>query len=305
MQRVARGIISVGGGKGGVGKSVVAANMAVAMAEEGHDVVVVDADLGGANQHTLFGVTKPGPTLQTFLEHGVESLEDARVPTSVRGVSLIRGATAVYGAANPGHASKQRLLRHVEALRADFIVIDVGAGAAFNQLDVFDAAEHKLVVLTPQLTSVENGYGFVKAAVFRALTPLLKAHGFETLLDGAGAETKKLSTGLREACTCSPKFAAEVSHTLAQFGLHLFGNQVGEAREEAVFTAVSRMIRDFLSVDAPVVATAKASRAMHESVNARTPLLSAHRHDDVSLALRRTAQVLLHRARSTHPAHVH
>ncbi len=295
MQRVAERIISVGGGKGGVGKSVVAANLALAMAEQGKDVVLVDADLGAANLHTLLGVEKKGPSLQSFLSHEIDSLEQARVSTRYPGLSLVRGAAALPGAANIPHAQKLRLLRHINALQAQVVVIDVGAGVAYNQLDLFDFAEQKLVVLTPQLTSLENAYGFVKSSVYRVLASVLRPHGFDTLLERATttAETATLQGLLGEAYACSPKLKAEVQETLENFHVRLFGNQVHETREGNVFRAVAKMMHEFLAISTPVLGFARSTRAVHESVNRRTPFLAGARGDESAQALRDAAEVLL------------
>lgn len=300
LTRTAERIISVGGGKGGVGKSVVATNLAVAMAEAGKEVVLVDADLGAANLHTLLGVEKPGPTLQAFLEHELESLELARVATRVPRLSLVRGASAAPGAANINHTQKLRLLRNIEALEAQIVVIDVGAGAAYNQLDLFDLADQKLVVLTPQLTSLQNAYGFVKGAVYRRLAGVLKPHGFEGLLDGAAAtaETVRLQALLKDACDCSPKLRAEVQEALATFRVRLFGNQVIDAREATVFRAVAKMMNDFLGLSVPLLGFAWATRAVHDSVNKRRPFLLDAKSEESAAALRLAAQVLLDELRS-------
>ncbi|MBX7098355.1 MAG: P-loop NTPase [Myxococcaceae bacterium] len=294
-RRVAERIISIGGGKGGVGKSVVAANLAVAMAEEGREVVLVDADLGAANQHTLFGVEKPGPTLQSFIDHEIESLEQARVLTKVPRLTLVRGASAVVGAANISHTQKGRLLRHIEKLEAQVVVVDVGAGTAFNQLDLFDLADLKLVVLTPQLTSIQNAYAFVKGAVYRTVQAVLKQHGFEEVLASKAelAETARLEVLLQATFDCSPKVEAEVRMALQGFKARLFGNQVQDAAESTVFRAVARMLNDFLSISAPFLGFARATRALHDSVNRRRPYLLDARHDESALALRQTARVLL------------
>lgn len=293
--RVAERIISVGGGKGGVGKSVVSANLAVAMAQEGQNVVLVDADLGAANQHTLFDVTRNGPSLQTFLDRGIDSLDAALVETGVRRLSLVRGSSATYGAANPTFGQKQRLIRHVEALEADVVIVDVGAGSAFNQLDLFDMADVKLLVIAPQLTSVENAYAFVKAAIYRTLTPILHANGFDGLFDqgNSHSETAKLGALLKDAFSCSPKFAAEVRETLQNFRLNLFGNMVNDTREAAIFAAMSRMIGDFLSLKVPVLGFSRYNRGIHDSVNQRRPYLLDKRDDEVAFALRQTARRLM------------
>lgn len=296
--RVAERIISVGGGKGGVGKSVVATNLAVAMADEGKEVVLVDADLGAANLHTLLGLEKPGPTIQSFLEHEVESLEMARVATRVPRLSLVRGAGAIPGAANINHGQKMRLLRNIAALEAQIIIVDVGAGAAYNQLDLFDMADQKLVVMTPQLTSLQNAYGFVKGAVYRVLSAILRPYGFEELLDSskATAETAQLQTLLKDAYACSPKLKAEVQEALSTFRVRLFGNQVIDPREGTVFRAVGKMMADFLNISAPLLGFARATRGVHDSVNRRKPFLLDAKSEETATAMREAAHVLLEEA---------
>jgi flagellar biosynthesis protein FlhG len=291
--RRARRIITVGGGKGGVGKSVVAANLSVAMAQAGAEVVLVDADLGAANQHTLFGLERPGPTVQSFLDHEVESLEAARTPTLLPRLSLVRGASAVFGAANPTWAEKQRLLRHLEGLDAAVVVVDVGAGTAFNQLDLFGAGDLKVVVLAPQLTALENAYAFVKGSVYRVLGPLLETHGFKGLLEGPAAETARVSLLLGEALACSPKLAAEVEELLRSQRMTLFGNLLNDPREAAVLPALQKMMRDFLSLEVSTLGHARTTQAVHDSVNRRRPVVLEAPHDEAAMAFRRAAVALL------------
>lgn len=297
MSRAAERIISVGGGKGGVGKSLVSTNLAIAMAQEGRRVVLVDADLGASNLHTLLGLERPGPTLQSFLEHEVESLEEARVETNVPGLSLVRGASAVVGSANISHGQKQRLLRHLRDLTADVVVVDVGAGTGFNQVDLFDVGDLKLAVMTPQLTSIQNAYAFVKGTVYRRLGRLMKTHGLEGALaekhDGPGHEMASLRAVLRDVFAASPALEAEVRRELSRFRLRLFGNQVYDPREAGVFRAVGKMMTDFLSVAAPLLGFARASRLMHDSATQRRPYLLLAKHEESALALRAAARALL------------
>jgi flagellar biosynthesis protein FlhG len=295
MSRVAERIISVGGGKGGVGKSLVSVNLAIALAQLGRRVVLVDADLGAANLHTLLGIEKAGPTLQSFIDKDIESLDDARVDTQVPGLSLVRGASAVVGAANIGHAQKQRLLRHITLLDADAVVVDVGAGTGFNQVDLFDIGDLKLLVMTPQLTSIQNAYAFVKSAIYRRLARLLKQHGFDGALDEEGPhhEVASLRAVLRDVLAASPKLEAEVRADLAAFRLRLFGNQVYDPREVGIFRAVGKMMTDFLSVAAPLVGFARASRLLHDSATQRRPYLLIAKHEESAEALRSAARALL------------
>src|ERR1700737_2923194 len=87
----ARHIIAIGGGKGGVGKSLLAANLGIYLAQLGKRVVLIDADLGGANLHTFVGVERPKVTLGDFFEKRVARIEDCIVDTGVKGLGLVSG----------------------------------------------------------------------------------------------------------------------------------------------------------------------------------------------------------------------
>ena len=180
-----RRIIAVGGGKGGIGKSMVSANLGVALAQAGHKVLLVDADLGGANLHTCLGVGPPESTLSDFLRRGKANLEEVMVATGVPGLSLIAGAQDSLDAANLKYAQKQKLLRTLLAQTADYLILDLGAGTSFNTLDFFLLADHGLLVVLPEPTSVENAYRFVKAAFFRKLQQVESQYGIQDLVEGA------------------------------------------------------------------------------------------------------------------------
>ena len=160
---------AIGGGKGGIGKSAIAANLGVILAQLGHRVVLIDADLGGANLHTMLGVSGSGPTMADFVFRRRDSLEDVTVATNTPGLRLISGNRSPVEMANPRYAQKLRLLRHIAGLPADHVILDLGAGTSFNVLDFFLAAEHGVLVVVPEATSVENAYHFLKAAFFRKL----------------------------------------------------------------------------------------------------------------------------------------
>src|SRR5216684_1690974 len=116
-------IWSVGGGKGGIGKSVATANMGVALAQKGKSVILVDADLGGANLHIYFGIKHPPQSLGDFLKGRSQSLEEVAIPTGVPGLRLISGASEILGMANPAYAQKLKLISHIKNLNADYILV--------------------------------------------------------------------------------------------------------------------------------------------------------------------------------------
>jgi flagellar biosynthesis protein FlhG len=137
--------VAIGGGKGGVGKSVVALNLALSIAKLGARVIVVDADLGSANLHTMLGIDRPGLTLQALLDGRVKDLSEVVLPTGYANLQLVPGSVAVPGAANLHHGRKQKLLRQLEQLDCEIVVIDCGAGIHFNTVDLFTAADMQLL----------------------------------------------------------------------------------------------------------------------------------------------------------------
>src|SRR5436853_5119850 len=100
VARPQRQIWSVGGGKGGIGKSLLTASLGYQLAQLGKRVVLLDADLGGANLHTCLGVPSPQATLGDFIQRKVANIEDIAVETGIPGLRLISGASDFLSAAN-------------------------------------------------------------------------------------------------------------------------------------------------------------------------------------------------------------
>jgi len=169
-------IIAVGGGKGGVGKSVLAIALGAALAREGRSVILADLDLGAANLHTYLGVLGRTPTIADFILNKVSSLEAIVVETPEKNLGLVSGAGFVPGATNPAHWMKQKLLRHLKSLPADYVIIDLGAGVHFNTLDFFGIAGRGVVITAPEPGAVMNAYGFIKGALFRRMQTVFRNH---------------------------------------------------------------------------------------------------------------------------------
>lgn len=165
-------ILAIGGGKGGAGKSVFSTIMAFWLARMGHRTVLMDVDLGGANLHTLLGIKNPDRTLNDFITRKFNDLGDICIDTSEKNLRLISGASDVLSLANPHFSQKIKLMTHLSRLDADYVVLDLGAGTSFNVLDFFLIAHKKIIVLTPEPTSIQNAYIFVRNAVYRKLSRL-------------------------------------------------------------------------------------------------------------------------------------
>jgi flagellar biosynthesis protein FlhG len=178
-------LIAVGGGKGGIGKSMVAANMAVALAAMGRQVVAIDMDLGGADLHLALGLRTLPRSLNDFIEHKYETLDEVRLSTAYRNLSIIATDSSRLGVANIKFAHKEKVLRHLGKLDCDVVLVDLGAEVSFNVLDVFLAADHRYVVTSPEPASVLEAYGLVKLSLYR------KSRHFASEMVPASAELAK------------------------------------------------------------------------------------------------------------------
>jgi flagellar biosynthesis protein FlhG len=163
-------IWSIGGGKGGVGKSLTTANLSICLALMGHKVVSVDLDLGGANLHTCLGANIPALTLSDFLTKKVSNFDDLITPTPIDNLSIISGAHDDFGMANLKQTHKAKILHQLYEMDADFILLDLGAGTTYNTLDFFLAADKGVMTTLPEPTSIENTYRFIKSVFHRKLS---------------------------------------------------------------------------------------------------------------------------------------
>jgi flagellar biosynthesis protein FlhG len=164
-------VIAVGGAKGGVGKSILSANMGVYLATRGFRTVVVDLDLGAANLHLYLGVWALKHRINDFLDKKVDNLAEIAVSTEYE-VRLIGGGSSRLGSANLPFARKLKLMRAIKKLDADFVILDLGGDTSFNILDFYLLADDGLVITTCDPAAYLDAYTFIKMALYRRLVRL-------------------------------------------------------------------------------------------------------------------------------------
>ena len=155
-------VVAVVSGKGGVGKTLIAANMSIALAARGHRVILFDMDMGLANADIVMGV-EAGCTWRDVLS-GRRSLDEIIVQGPGQ-VSLVPGASGVAHMANLSEFERHQLMaamRHIED-RWDVVVLDCGAGISQNVVGPTAGADTILVVTTPEPTAVTDAYAMIKA----------------------------------------------------------------------------------------------------------------------------------------------
>lgn len=153
-------IITVSSGKGGVGKTNLSINLAIAYASIGKKVVLLDADLGLANINVILGII-PEYNLYNLIKSN-KSMKDILIKTKF-GIHLIAGASGFSKIANLDDDELKRFITEMNELSfADIIIIDTSAGVSNNVLSFIDAADEALIITTPEPTAITDAYGIIK-----------------------------------------------------------------------------------------------------------------------------------------------
>jgi flagellar biosynthesis protein FlhG len=155
-------------GKGGVGKTFTSSSLAISMSKMGHSVVIVDLDLSGANVHTTFGLSPANENIRHFFE-GSKNLSELVLPTSVPRVSYIQGFWDAWTPIELTTEQIRSLVPEIKTLNADFVIVDLGAGAINGNLELLRLADEKILVTSPEPTSIEKTYRFIESFVCHSL----------------------------------------------------------------------------------------------------------------------------------------
>ncbi len=272
-------IWAVAGGKGGVGKSVLTTAIAMTMASQGHRCIMIDADLGGANLHTFLGMSPPKKTISDLFTDPGKNLQDILLTTPFVNLSLISGARAMLNIANLKYLQKEKLIRQVFSLEADYIFIDLGAGSSFNVLDFFIAAHYGLVVITPTPTSIENAYHFLRAAYFRKLRQVIRELKVEALVDSAFGEKEqnriRSPRELMNELRFRDREASElIEHAMMTFSPGLIVNQVQRKEDNNLGQEIALACKDFLGINITVAGDVRFDDEVLISLKSRQPVLT-------------------------------
>jgi flagellar biosynthesis protein FlhG len=269
---------AVGGGKGGVGKSLIAANLAISLARTGARVCAIDLDLGCANLHTCLGVDIPPVTLSDFFSKREPDISKVLVPTPVRNLSLISGAQDAIGVANLKHTQKSKLLQKMHELDVDYLVFDLGAGTAYNTLDFFLSSDVGILVLLPEPTSIENTYRFVKSAYYRKLKLADSLFEIRPMLDMAMDQKNPLGIRspadlLREATKYSPEMGLKLREEIMRFRPKLIINQARTQTDIDIGFSIKSVCKKYFGIDMEYVGYLDYDSAVWQSVRRKRPLV--------------------------------
>jgi flagellar biosynthesis protein FlhG len=165
-----RRVIAVGGGRGGVGKSVLTVNLGMYFAQLGKSVVICDADPSGANLHSMLGLaTAPLVAVDDEAVRGATAKAAAPISTSVPGLAVLPSAFDLLSATPVKPSRKSHWVQKISELPADYVLVYLGSATSSPTLDLFMSADVGIAVTAPEPIAIETTYGFLRALFARAL----------------------------------------------------------------------------------------------------------------------------------------
>ncbi len=163
-------LISIVSGKGGVGKSLVAVNLSIAVAKTGKKVLLFDADIGFGNAEVLLGITTK-KTLKDYFQKSA-SLDEIIITTEY-GVDLLSSGLDVEDLVYFNIGDRERLFKDFTRVinKYDYIIMDFPPGYNENLENFYSASDYLVVVTTPEPTSLINCYTFLKMTMIKGIEP--------------------------------------------------------------------------------------------------------------------------------------
>ena len=273
-----KAIWTIGGGKGGSGKSFITANMGICLSKSGSRVILVDADLGGANLHTFLGLPPPAFTLSDFIKKRVKNLNDVLIPTEVPNLFLLTGAQDLLNAMDSKNVQKRKLLRSIQHLEGDYLLVDLGGGNSISVLDFFLMSDGGILVVTPEPTSIENTYRFLKSAFYRRLRQCVSSYPVKNLIDAVADQKNEM--GIRNpqelidaARRMNAGDADKIVHGVETFHPNLILNQVRTKKDIEIGFSVRSACKKYFGIHLHYLGYIVYDQEVTHSIRRRRPLM--------------------------------
>ena len=293
-------IIAVGGGKGGVGKSIVSANLAATIAQYGYRVLVVDMDLGCSNLHSHFGVAMPKKTLADFVLTQRLGFRELMQPASIPGVAFIAGGKeeswSEYMEQSSDHLLPlwQAIVASKQQSKVDVVLLDLGAGTQRHTMDFFSAAHLGVITVLPEPTSIENAYVFFKMALWKLIENLgRRYHQPEVAQDIKAALSTMVGSSLssgytacfRELALSYPQFMQDLTRTMQARCHGILVNQVRDQSDIDLGLSMEHVCQKYFGFPSKSVGYLNYDDAVLKSLKNRRLLVSEFPHSMIAKRL--------------------
>ena len=276
-----KNITAIAGPKGGVGKSTISANLAIALSRLGKRVIAVDLDLGASNLHAIFGMRDSKYSLDDFIQNRVKNLTDIIQDTDVENVGIICGGD-VPGIANMPYQKKMKLIRHLSNLDCDLVILDLAPGVSYNMVDFSIIAQQTLLVTTAEVPSLLNVYSLIKTAVFRRLNFFFKHKKCPELLEllerardfDNHPQLKTMEGFFREASEINSDVTDSARKILSGLEPFLVVNRVRTENDANAGEVIRNIMKQYLSIESALIMTIREDNAVGDAIARMKPIMT-------------------------------
>lgn len=247
-------IWAIASGKGGIGKSFVAANLGMALCERGKKVILIDADLSGSNLYAFLGIARPTVGLDDFIRGGVRNLKGVLVETGIPNLRFVAGICNQPAVMDQRVGQRQRIIHQLQSLEADHIIVDLGPGISFYNFDLFLSSDNGIFLSTPEATCLENTYRLIRGVFFYRLKKVSTNKRAQGLIECAMYADNR--EGIRVTFDLLARIeefdrgeADTLRESIASFQPRLIVNQTRNRKEAEVGFAVRSACRKYFGFD--------------------------------------------------------
>ena len=272
-------IIAVGGGKGGIGKSVVCTNLAAGMALSGQKVILMDTDFGASNLHALLGISNPDRGFQDFFNDDIIDPGTLLLDTGISNLKFVSGAGDNPGSANIDSDFIGTIISFIKKLEADTILLDLGPGTNYNVIDFFNISTQGVVLTTPEMTSVMKTFSFIRSALFRRISLAFQAYPkIQKMVDHSNpinADMESYTTGLLRSNFKEhfPNYTESLDSIINDFTPGLVVNRVRNRKDLIAGDNLLKLVKKFLEVEIAYLGYIIESDRVRDSIDEMIPFL--------------------------------
>lgn len=291
-------ILPIASGKGGVGKSLLSANLAIALGQAGKKVVLADLDLGASNLHLAIGHNVRNNSIGTYLTDKT-SFQSIVEPTEYENVSFIAGDSQIPGLTSLKSVQKTKLIRNFHSLDADFLILDLGAGTHQIILDMFLQSPQGILVTAPTVTATLDGYLFLKNSVFRLMSTTFKrgSNGWQFL-----EQLKKSSESMKSLYI--PKLVEALKKVdpantelfisrMNQFRPRLVMNMIDDPKDADRAMRIRNSCKQYLGMDLEYLGLMYRDQLQDKALSSRLPVVIYKPNSVLSQAIFRIAEKII------------
>lgn len=285
----------IGGGKGGTGKSFLTANLGILLARQRFKTLLIDADLGAANLHTIIGLSHPDMSLSDFINKRALTLEETVLETPIPNLFLVSGASNKLDIANLAYEQKTKMLRAISRLDYHYILLDLSSGTSFNTIDFFTLSDSGIFVCCPEPTSIENFYRLVRSVYIRKIRQILKAYHFRKLAEEAEVRNPK-------AIINNPEYLLDIlkeidlergrmiERILQAFQFKLVLNQVRKQDNPKIGVLICKIVEKHLGLKIQFLGNVGFDERVHDELCKKTPFTDKYPYSQATMDLKALAK---------------